>query len=100
MKKVIVMSFVMLLSACSSTAGLIPSGREKTPDVVSRYIEQGAFFDSSKKEKLDYADFSKKKCQDFGSKSYKAYKVSAFTSGIWMIIPITDLSKEIKIWCQ
>jgi hypothetical protein len=100
MKKIILASCIVLLSACSSTGGIIPQEREKTPDITSRYIEYGEFFNNARKEKLDYPDFANKKCKDQGNKGYKAYKVSAFMSGLWMVVPFTDISRNVKIWCQ
>ena len=105
MKKIILASCIAILSACSGPSlGVIPKTKEKNPDTISKYIEQGAFYDSSKKEKLDYSQFAQKKCNEIGKKNYEAYKYG-YLSGVFIgvspiMFPFTDVSRDVKIWCK
>ncbi|MFC1659407.1 hypothetical protein ACFL0U_02475 [Pseudomonadota bacterium] len=105
MKRFIVLSLLVVFTfgCVGPSAGRIPTGREKNPDMKISYVEQGAFF--SGKEKLNYQDFADKRCKNNGSSGYRAYKYSAWMSG-WCLgiypfaIPFTDVTRSGKVWCK
>jgi hypothetical protein len=106
MKKILLtLPLVALLASCAGPkAGLVPSGKEKSPDITARYVEMGHLFMRSRVEKLDYPDFADAKCQAKGSKGYSAYDagwISGFFFGGYPIgIPVTDIARNVKIWCK
>jgi hypothetical protein len=105
MKKLLIIILPLFILSCSGPrAGLIPMGQEKNPDISSKYIEMGAFFDKSSKSNMDYPEFANKKCRDFGRDSYKAYKfgyASGMVLGYYPIgLPITDIARTANIWCR
>jgi hypothetical protein len=95
----------LILSGCGATpaAGTIPmltNGEQSPPDISAKYVEEGAWFNSSKNEKLDYPDFADKKCQDRGYKRYKAYEGGFATKSSIAGLPSGDTTRTIDIWCE
>lgn len=102
MKKAIIISGLLLLSACTyKTGGNVPEDK-KNPTLVEEMIVAGAFFDKSHIERRTHAQFSEDNCKSRGYSTYDGYAVSNWYTGGVMIgfLPITDSSKTIKIWCK
>ena len=94
-----------LVSGCISTpsAGKIPTlpnGDQARPDISAKYIEQGAWLDNGKKEKLDYPDFADQKCKERGFKRYIAYDAGFASTSSFAGLPSGDTARTIDIWCE
>lgn len=107
-KHIITLSLALAITSCASlnTVGTIPQGREKKPDLTTKYNELEGF-DLKKafkaKSNLDYQDFANKKCKDFGKKGYQAYIVGGTaSSGVeaGSISFTTSETTNLKIWCK
>ncbi|MCW8107691.1 hypothetical protein OPS25_04130 [Alteromonas ponticola] len=96
---------ILILGGCASTpsAGTIPTlanGEQREPDISSKYVEQGAWFNSSKNEKLDYPDFADQKCKERGFSKYVAYEAGYASTTSVVGLPSGDTSRTIDIWCE
>ncbi len=98
-------AFIMVLTGCGATivAGTPPkltNGEQKRPDVSAEYVEEGAWFNNKKNEKLSYPEFADKQCQDRGFTRYKAYEGGYATRSSVMGMPSGDTTRTFDIWCE
>jgi hypothetical protein len=78
----------------------LENGEQRPPDISAKYVEQGAWFNNSKNEKLDYPEFADKKCQERGFRRYKAYKSGYATSSSVAGLPSGDTNRNLDVWCE
>jgi hypothetical protein len=96
--------FMVILTGCTAieagTPPTLANGEQKRPDVSAEYVENGAWFNKSKNEKLSYPDFADKQCRDRGFTKSVAYEATYASRSSVMGMPSGDESRTFDIWCE